>query len=143
MPSRKGRPKASRVRGSTRMRDVAQAAGVSVMTVSRFLNDPEKVSEEMRVRISAAVNQSGYVPNRLARNLSSNRSNIVGMIVPSIRNSLFAETVKGMSDRLHEDGFQLMIADSGHSLEQEESLIRTFLSQRVAGLALHNTTHTK
>lgn len=134
--------RANRLRGSVRMRDVARAARVSVMTVSRFLNEPDKVSKDMRVRIEDAVNKSGYVPNRLARNLSSSRSNVIGMIVPSIRNSLFAETVKGISDRLHADGFQLMIADSGHSLEDEEALIKAFLSQRVAGLALHNTAHT-
>ena len=96
----------------------------------------------MRDRIERAVSRSGYLPNRLARNLSSNRSNVVGMIVPSLDNSLFAETVKGISDRLRAAGFQLMIADSAHSVEEEEALVRAFLSQRVAGLALHNTTHT-
>lgn len=124
------------------MRDVAGAAGVSLMTVSRFLNDPAKLSEEKRTKIEQAVSQTGYLPNRLARSLSSNRSNVVGMIVPSLRNSLFAETIKGMSERLQANNFHLMIADSGPSLEEEEKLIKAFLSQRVAGLALHNTTHT-
>src|SRR5438876_1747131 len=66
-----------------RMRDVARKAGVSVMTVSRALNDPDKVSEEMRQRVRAVVEEIGYVPNRLARSLSSNRSNMIGLIVPS------------------------------------------------------------
>jgi LacI family gluconate utilization system Gnt-I transcriptional repressor len=125
------------------MRDVARKAGVSVMTVSRALNDPDKVSKEMRQRVRAVVDEIGYVPNRLARSLSSNRSNVIGLIVPSIRNSLFAETIKGISDVLSGNGFHLMIADSGPGLYEEEEAITAFLTQRVAGLALHNTSHTK
>lgn len=136
------RSKRSRAASSSRMRDVARRAGVSVMTVSRTLNEPSKVSEEMRQRVGAAVKEMGYVHNRLARSLSSNRSNVVGLIVPSIRNSLFAETIKGISDVLSENGFQLMIADSGPGMAREEDAIAAFLSQRVAGLALHNTGHT-
>ena len=133
-----------RGRGATtsRMRDVARRAGVSVMTVSRCLNEPSKVSEEMRERVAAAVKEIGYVHNRLARSLSSNRSNVIGLIVPSIRNSLFAETITGISDVLSDNGFQLMIADSGPGLAKEEEAIAAFLAQRVAGLALHNTSHT-
>jgi LacI family transcriptional regulator, gluconate utilization system Gnt-I transcriptional repressor len=142
MSSASGKSRANRLRGTTRMADVARAAGVSTMTVSRFLSQPDRVSSEMRVRIEQALNQSGYMPNRLARNLSSNRSNVIGMIVPSLSNSLFAETVKGISDRLHDSDFLLMLADSGHSLEKEEALVKAFLTQRVGGLALHNTTHT-
>ena len=125
-----------------RMRDVARKAGVSVMTVSRALNDPDKVSEEMRQRVRAVVEEIGYVPNRLARSLSSNRSNMIGLIVPSIRNSLFAETIKGISDVLSGNGYHLMIADSGPGLREEEAAITAFLQQRVAGLVLHNTSHT-
>ncbi len=128
---------------ATRMRDVARKAGVSVMTVSRALNDPERVSEKMRRRVQAAVEKTGYVHNRLARSLSSQRSDVIGLIVPSLRNSLFAETIQGISDVLAGEGFQLMIADSGHSLADEERLIGAFLAQRVAGLVLHNTSHTR
>src|SRR5215470_9173581 len=136
------RSKRSRAASSSRMRDVARRAGVSVMTVSRTLNEPSKVSEEMRQRVRAVVDEIGYVPNRLARSLSSNRSNVVGLIVPSIRNSLFAETIKGISDVLSGNGFHLMIADSGPGLQQEQEAITAFLTQRVAGLVLHNTSHT-
>lgn len=134
---------ARRGEAGTRMRDVARQAGVSVMTVSRALNDPERVSETMRRRVQAAVEQTGYVHNRLARSLSSRRSDVVGLIVPSLRNSLFAETIQGISDALAEADFQLMIADSGHSLAKEAALIGAFLGQRVAGLVLHNTRHTR
>ncbi|WP_043838275.1 LacI family DNA-binding transcriptional regulator [Muricoccus aerilatus] len=127
---------------SSRMRDVAQRAGVSPMTVSRALRDPSKVSEPVRRRVEEAVRAVGYVPNRLAGNLSSMRSNVIGLIVPNLDNSLYAPTIQGVSAVLRDSGFQLMIADGGYSMEGEEALITAFLAQQVAGLMLHDTRHT-
>jgi len=124
------------------MRDVARAAGVSLMTVSRALREPHKLSEETRKIVLDAVQKIGYVPNSIAANLASNRSSVVGQIVPSIRNSLYAETAKGTSDVLRSAGLHLLLADSGYSLQEEEALIGAMLSQRVCGLILHNTDHT-
>ena len=124
------------------VRDVARHAGVSPMTVSRALRDPDKVSAEMRRRVEDAVSQIGYLPNRIAGSLSSNRSNVVGLILPSVRNSLFANTIQGVSDVLRLNGHYLMIADSGYSLTDEEAAIYAFLQQRVCGMVLHNTKHT-
>lgn len=113
------------------------------MTVSRALRDPESVSEAMRRKVEAAVRQFGYLPNRIAGSLSSKRSNIVGLVVPSLRNSLYATMIHAISDVLRANGLHLMIADSGHRLEDEESLVAALLAQRVCGLVLHNTTHSK
>jgi hypothetical protein len=89
-------PPKKRISGnSARMRDVAKRAGVSTMTVSRALNEPSKVSPEMRERVIRAVKEIGYLPNHLARSLSSTRSTIVGLIVPSIDNSIYTQTIKG------------------------------------------------
>ncbi|WP_210242013.1 LacI family DNA-binding transcriptional regulator, partial [Mesorhizobium sp. B2-7-1] len=79
------------------MRDVAVRAGVSTMTVSRVLNEPGKVSEDMRERVLKAVREIGYLPNHLAGSLSSNRSTTIGLIVPSIDNSIYTQTVTGLS----------------------------------------------
>lgn len=125
-----------------RMRDVAQAAGVSLMTVSRALREPQKLSPETRKSVLDAIQKIGYVPNSIAANLASNRSNVVGQIVPSIQNSLYADTVKGTADVLRSAGLHLLIADSGYSPLEEEALIGAFLAQRVCGLILHNTDHT-
>jgi LacI family gluconate utilization system Gnt-I transcriptional repressor len=129
-------------RQAVRIEDVARRAGVSAMTVSRALHNPEKVSLKTRLRVEEAVARSGYLPNRIAGSLSSNRTNVVGLILPSVRNSLFANTVQGISDVLRAAGHQLMIADSGYSLDDEETAIRAFLQQRVCGMVLHNTKHT-
>ena len=126
---------------TTRMRDVAQRAGVSPMTVSRALRDPSKVSEGVRRRVEEAVRAVGYVPNRLAGNLSSKRTNVVGLIVPSLDNSLYAPTIQNVSAVLRASGYQLMIADSGYARDAEAALITAFLAQQVAGLMLHDTRH--
>jgi LacI family transcriptional regulator, gluconate utilization system Gnt-I transcriptional repressor len=124
-----------------RMRDVAEAAGVSLMTVSRALRQPQKLSEDTRKTVLEAVRKTGYVPNSIAANLASNRSSVVGQIVPSIQNSLYADTAKGTSDVLRTAGLHLLLADSGYSLAEEEALIGAMLAQRVRGLILHNTDH--
>lgn len=112
------------------------------MTVSRALREPERLSADTRKAVLDAIERIGYVPNRIAANLASARSNAVGQIVPSIQNSLYVDTVKGSADVLRAAGMHVMIADSGYSLEEEEALIGAFIAQRVSGLILHNTEHT-
>ena len=132
-----------RIGGSgARMRDVAQRAGVSPMTVSRALNTPDRVSPEMRDRVERAVKEIGYLPNHLASSLSSNRSTTIGLIVPSIDNSIYTQTIKGLSDTIRRSGFQLMISECGYDPAEEEELIASLLTHRVSGLVLHNTAHT-
>jgi LacI family gluconate utilization system Gnt-I transcriptional repressor len=122
-----------------RMQDVAKRASVSAMTVSRALRDPEKVSEETRRRITRAIRDVGYVPNELAGGLRAfSRTKLVAAIVPSVRNSLFAATVQGMSDVLRARGINLMLGDSHYSPEEEEDLINAFLAQRPSGIVLHD-----
>jgi len=125
------------------MRDVAERAGVSPMTVSRVLNAPGKVSADVRRRVEDAMRAVGYVPNRLAGSLSSQRSRVIGLIVPSLENSIYAPTIQSMSEVLRANGYQLMVADCGYSYEDEEALVTALLAQRVAGLMLHNTHHTE
>ena len=125
-----------------RMEDVAAHAGVSPMTVSRALRDPNSVSKAMRDRVAAAVNDTGYVPNHLAGSLSSQRSQVIGLIVPGIANSLYASMTQAIEGVLRAHGFHLLIAASDHDPVAEEAAIAAFLSQRVCGLILHSTHHT-
>lgn len=125
-----------------RMREVAKLAGVSRMTVSRALNQPEKVTQALRTKVQEAIAELGYVHNHVARSLSSSRSTVVGLVLPSLENSIFAQTMKGISDVLRPAGVQLMVAESGDDPEEEERVISAFLAQRIAGLVLHGTRHT-
>jgi LacI family gluconate utilization system Gnt-I transcriptional repressor len=135
--------KARRTTGEVKMQDIARHAGVSPMTVSRALREPSSVSEKMRRKVDAAVREFGYLPNRIAGSLSSKRTNLVGLVVPSIRNSLYAGMIQAISNVLRANGLHLMIADSGHRLEDEEALVAALLAQRVCGLVLHNTSHSR
>lgn len=134
-------PASNKFPGSVRMRDVAERAGVSRMTVSRALNDPDSVKEGLRKRVLQAVEELGYVHNHLARSLSSRSSNVVGLVLPSLENSIFAQTVKGVSDVLRPLGYHLMVTECGNDPKDEERVIAAFVSQRVGGLILHGTNH--
>jgi DNA-binding LacI/PurR family transcriptional regulator len=122
--------------GRAQIRDVARVAGVSAITISRYLNEPGKVAEDTRKRISAAIDEIGYIPNLVAKGLSSNRTNVVAAIIPTITNSIFADHISGLSDVLEENGYRLLIAESGYSLEREAELIETMLAHRPAGLVV-------
>ena len=125
------------------MKEVALRAKVSPMSVSRALRSPDQVSAETLRRVQKAVREMGYVPNRLAGGLKApSRTQLAAAIVPSMRNSLFAETLQGLTDSLRKRGINLMLGDSGYSHEDEESLVTALLAHRPCGVALHDTTHT-
>ena len=128
--------------GTARLADVARAAGVSAMTVSRVLRMPGRVAPETRARVEEAVRALGYVPNLVAGALKSQRSRIVVAIVPTLTSAIFAETVEGMTEVLREQGYQLLLANSGYAPETEESLVTAFLGRRPDGMILTGTQHT-
>jgi LacI family gluconate utilization system Gnt-I transcriptional repressor len=142
-PSTRRRPDgASPRQGRTRLADVAQAAGVSTMTVVRVLRAPDKVASATRARVEAVIERTGYTPDLVARGLVSNRSGLVAAIIPLLTNSLIAEIMQGLSDALAVDGLHLLIGASGFSAAEEETLVRAFLSRRIDALYLTGVIHT-
>ena len=123
------------------MEDVARLAGVSMMTVSRAIREPAKVAAATRTRIEAAIAKIGYVPNLTAGSLASNKSRIIGAIVPTIDNSIFAETVRGLSGLLEAAGYQLLLGQTAYRENAEEALVTTFLGRRVDGMVLTGVKH--
>jgi LacI family transcriptional regulator, gluconate utilization system Gnt-I transcriptional repressor len=123
-------------RATVRMSDVAEAAGVALATVSRALNEPDKVAPETRAQVEAAVRKLGYVPDRTASALASSRSRMVGAIVPTLANVWFAETMEGLAAELGRAGYQLMLAQSSYVPRAEAGLIDAFLGRRVDALVL-------
>jgi len=91
---------------------VAKRAGVSSITVSRVVRLPDLVAPETRARVERAMRELGYVPNLVAGALASARTNSVGVLVPTIANSIFADTVQGLSDKLEPLGFSVILAQS-------------------------------
>lgn len=114
--------------------EVAAQARVSPITVSRALRDPAKVSPEARARIDQAIRELGYVPNPAARALASGRTDVVGVIIPSVSNNVFADVTRGIYDALEGSALSVQMGNTRYSPLTEEELIRVFLSQRPAGL---------
>lgn len=125
------------------MADIAAAAGVSVMTVSRAYRNAGRVSEATRARIGEAASRLGYVPNLAAAQLSSRRSRVVAATIPSLSHSQFGLTLQALSDPLREAGYQLLLADCGYSPEEEIRAVATVLGHRPAGLVVIGVDHSE
>lgn len=123
------------------MIDVAKRAGVSAMTVSRALKDEAYVSQATRQRILEAVDELGYVLDQAAGSLSSKRTGFVAALVPSINNSNFSDTARGITDALAKRGIQLLLGFTDYSVETEERLIEVMLKRRPEGIIVTGGTH--
>jgi hypothetical protein len=137
----KGNRQSAKPRLAT-MADVAATAGVSQITVSRALRNPDSVAPETREKIAAAIKQVDYVPNGVAGSLRSRQTNLVAAIIPSITHHFLGRMIQGFSDVLGPSGLHLMLGTSGESLLGEERIVAAFLAQRPRGILLHNTEHT-
>ncbi|KPC54208.1 LacI family DNA-binding transcriptional regulator [Amantichitinum ursilacus] len=134
-------PRKRRSSGRATVHDVAELAGVSAITVSRFFKNPDKVSSDLRGKIEGAVATLGYVPNLIAGGLASVRGRIVGMVIPNISGPIFANTIQSFSDALTRHGYQLLLASSYFDVTQEESAVRAFLGWNPAALVLTGQYH--
>src|ERR1700742_4118325 len=110
---------------------VAKLAGVSSITVSRVVRLPNLVAPETRTRVEAAMRELGYVPNQLSAALGSGaRTRSVGVLVPTIANSIFADTVQGLSDELEPLGYAVILAQSRYDAAREDRMLSALLSRR-------------
>ncbi|WP_230531143.1 LacI family DNA-binding transcriptional regulator [Microvirga roseola] len=123
------------------MMDVAKLAQVSPSTVSLYLRKPEAVSPAAGQEIARAIGALGYVPNLVAGGLAAASSRVVSIIVPSIRNAFFAETVSTLQSELAAEGLQVLLGHSEYGEAQEEALVRTALSWAPAAIVLTGLSH--
>jgi LacI family transcriptional regulator len=123
------------------IRDVAQAAEVSVATVSRVFNRPDLVTAALRARVHDAAERLGYVADGAARALASRRSRAIGAIVPTLDNPVFAACIDALQQRLDEHGFALLIASAGYDAARETREVRLLLERGVDGLMLVGAEH--
>jgi LacI family transcriptional regulator len=117
------------------IRSVAEKAGVSISTVSRFLNH-KVVSPQAEERIREAVKELAYIPNRIARSLKLRRTNTLGMAIPDITNTFFPEIVKGVEDAARNAGFALVLTNTGEDQVTEWDRINTLETLRCDGCLL-------
>jgi LacI family gluconate utilization system Gnt-I transcriptional repressor len=128
---------------SMSLEDVARLAGVGESTVSRVLRNVGSVSPRTREKILKAVSELNYVPNRIAGTLSSRTSKLVGIVIPSLANTVVPEALGGANAVLENAGFQPVIGVSNYDLDREEALIESILSWRPFGLIVTGLEHTK
>lgn len=124
------------------MQDVADLAGVSKMTVSRALSGDSYVSGETMDKIKSAVKKTGYVRDATAASLSSRKTGFIAVMIPSIDNSNFSQTISGISDTLEERGMQILLADTDYDIRKEEALIQTMLGRSPEGIIVTGGAHT-
>ncbi|KJL39314.1 Ribose operon repressor [Microbacterium ginsengisoli] len=116
------------------VRDVAEAAGVSVGTVSNVLNRPDKVSAETVARVHRAIDLLGFVRNDAARQLRAGRSRSIGLVVLDMRNPFFTEVARGAEERASTDDLTVLMANSDEKQDREDRHIELFEEQRVFGM---------
>lgn len=113
---------------------VAEAAGVSVMTVSRVVNDRPGVGEDTRARVRRAITALGYRPNIVARGLKAHRSRTIGLIVPDVTNPYFPSIVRGAEDVAIAHGYTLLLTNVIEDVEREVAALEAFEDRRVDGV---------
>lgn len=129
-----------RPRGVT-MEAVGKIAGVSQVTVSRALSDPSKVSPKTLKKIQDAIEATGFVPNRVAGALASNKSKLITALVPSLTNIVYSSMIQSFNLRMREAGYQLLLSETGFEPEEEEATIAAHLSRRPDAILLTGVHH--
>ena len=123
------------------LRDVSEASGVSEMTVSRVLRNRGDVSEATRERVLSAAKTLGYVPNKIAGALASQRVNLVAVIIPSLSNMVFPEVMTGISEVLDTTDLQPVVGVTNYSPAREEKVLYEMLSWRPSGVIIAGLEH--
>ena len=125
------------------LRDVSQASGVSEMTVSRVLRNRGDVSQNTRDKVLLVAKQLGYVPNKIAGALASQRVNLVAVIIPSLSNMVFPEVMTGISEVLETTDLQPVVGVTDYLPEKEEQVLYEMLSWRPSGVIIAGLEHSE
>ncbi|ELA6780545.1 substrate-binding domain-containing protein [Vibrio alginolyticus] len=126
----------------TTLQDVADLVGVTKMTVSRYMRNPESVAEKTRAKIATAIEEMGYIENRAPAMLSKSSSKAIGILLPSLSNQIFASFVQGIEMVTKANGYETLLAHFSYDELEEERKIASLLSYQVDGLILTESHHT-
>lgn len=118
------------------MADVASEAGVSLMTVSRVVNNKGEISESTRRRVQAVINRLGYRPSDIARSLATNRTGTIGLVVPDNSNPFFSEVARGVEQVAYEEGYNVFLCNTEEDPQREMAVLQSLEEKRVDGLIL-------
>ena len=121
------------------IKDVAQAAGVSITTVSHAINGTRRVSDELRERVLKAMKELDYRPNILARGLRLGQTETIGLIVPDNSNLFFAEMARTIEDVGYSSGYSVILCNSDDNVEKQQSYIQVLVAKQVDGIIFIST----
>ena len=121
------------------IKDVAAAAGVSVATVSRVLNDHPSVSPDARARVLAAVDALGYRPNAVARSLRTAQTRTLGLVISDVLNPYFTELARSVEEEARALGYSVIIGNADERPDLQDHHVRTLLDRRIDGLLVSPT----
>lgn len=129
---------------SSSLSQIAEAAGVSKMTVSRVLRNADGFSEATREKVMREVERHGYLPNRIAATFgTAQASTLIGVCVPRLSGHLVTQTLEALDRNFERFGYQMIIGSHNHQKQQEEAWLKRILSWRPAGVMLSNKFHSK
>ena len=109
------------------------------MTVSRTLNQPERVNPATRARVLEAISDLGYIPNGVARSLTQGRTHVIALVVSDIQNPFFTTVTRGVEDVAQRHGYALMVGNTDEHVEKERQYLEVLVSRRVDGVILSTT----
>lgn len=119
------------------LKDIAKRAGVSICTVSRYINNKITIKDETAAKINDAIEQLQYIPNSAAKTLKTNSSRTVALLIPTLNNLLFAESAEVMEKRFNDQGYSVFLYSFGNDINKEKSLIPRLVENRVAGVVFN------
>jgi len=120
----------------TKIKDVALLAGVSSATVSRVISNKPYIGEEVRQRVLSAMEELNYQPNRVARSLRVQRTNIIGLIISDIQNPFFTALVRAVEDVALKQQHAIFLCNTDENIEKEKLYIDLMLAENVAGIII-------
>src|SRR5437773_7397064 len=118
------------------IKDVARLSGVSPMTVSRVINESKRVSPDARRRVEEAISELGYVPSRLARGLSRQRTGTIAVIVPDVANPFFTHIVRAAEEVARRAEYRAILCDTRADLTIERDVVQEMIAHRVEGIVI-------
>lgn len=131
----------TKTRISTTIKDVARKANVSIATVSRALNNPERSSPDMVAHVRTVAEAIGYIPHRAAGSLVSRRFRTIGAVFPTIDNSIFAQALHTLQSRLNMHGYMLVIASNSYDSSREVAALQSLIEHGIDAVVLVGAAH--
>lgn len=121
------------------LKQIAEALGISAMTVSRAINNRDNVDEKTRKKVLDKAQSMGYTPNHVAKSLVSSKTYTIGVVIPEITHAFFPEVVRGIEEVTNKSDYQLFLTNANEQFEREKNAIKTLRSKRVDGILISSS----